>query len=72
MLRVQVRGQMDVYLEYNSSGDPIHLTTLQDLGVSTVNIPIKPRLADHFRVSFDGQGEMCVHTMAYLLEKRGA
>ena len=70
-LRLQVRGQLDIYLEYDSSGDPIHLTTLQDLGISTVSIPIPPRLADHFRISFDGQGELCIHTMAYILEQRG-
>jgi len=60
-------AQLDVYIQYDSSGDWVHQGHIAMRGTRTVTLPIRPRRCDHLRVRLKGKGEMRLYSMAKIL-----
>lgn len=55
---------MQVWIEYDSSGNWDKQAELQGTGTGSVMIPVRPRRCDHFRIRMTGSGEMALWSFA--------
>lgn len=60
-------AQLDVYVQYDSSGVWQHQGHIAMRGTRTVTLPIRPRRCDHLRVRLKGRGEMRLYSIAKIL-----
>lgn len=69
-LRVQLKGKLELYLKYDSSGDWIRWGAVQwDKGTArTFAIPVTPRRCDHLQMRLKGTGEMKMFSVARILQ----
>jgi hypothetical protein len=64
-----VGSKMDVYTQYDSSGDWQHITSLSANNIRSFSIPIVPRRCDHMKIKFAGVGECKIYSIAKILEQ---
>ena len=62
-------AQLDVYLQYDSSGEWLHQGRIAMRGTRTVTLPIRPRRCDHLRIRLKGKGEMRLYSIARILSR---
>lgn len=69
-LRVSMEegAEMDIYIQYDSSGPWERKGRVKYSGTSTVNVPIWSRRCDHMRLKFVGKGEVKLYSIAKILE----
>lgn len=69
-IRVQMEegAEMDVYIEYDSSGRWERQGQVKFKGTDTVTIPVRPRRCDHLRVKLKGKGEFRLFSIAKVIE----
>ena len=56
-----------VWLEYDSSGEWIEGGRIEDAGMGTRTLPIRPRRCDHLRIRLVGKGEVRLYSIAKIL-----
>lgn len=61
-------SEMTVWIEYDSSGDWIEGGRIENAGMGTRTLPIRPRRCDHLRIRLTGTGKMRLFSIAKILE----
>lgn len=67
-IRLKCAGKVDVFLEYDSSGEWIPSGTFAFTGINSVIIPIRPRRCDHLRMKLAGNAEVKIFSIARIYE----
>ena len=61
-------AELTAWVEYDSSGDWIECGRIEDAGMGTRTLPIRPRRCDHFRMRLTGKGKMRLFSVTKILE----
>ena len=67
-VRMEEGAEMDVYIEYDSSGKWERQGRVRINGTNTINVPVRPRRCDHLRVKLKGKGEFRLFSIAKVIE----
>lgn len=57
-------SEMDVFIEYNSSGIWHHEAHIKGTGTNSFVIPVRPRRCDHFRIKLSGKGDVRIYSFS--------
>ena len=68
-VRVQMEegAEMDIYIQYDSSGVWERKGTVKLRGTNTVTVPIRPRRCDHMRIKLVGKGGFRLFSVAKII-----
>jgi hypothetical protein len=72
--RIDVRMKLDVgaivtfFVEYDSSGEWVHLYTANGINLNSITAPIRPRRCDHLRLKIVGTGEAKIFSICKTIE----
>lgn len=72
--RIDVRMKLDVgaivtfFVEYDSSGEWVHLYTANGVNLNSITAPIRPRRCDHLRLKIVGTGEAKIFSICKTIE----
>ena len=66
-LSMEEGAQLDVYLEYDSSGEWVRQGRIRMKGTRTVTLPVRPRRCDHLRMKLKGRGDVRLYSVAKIL-----
>ena len=61
-------AELAVWLEYDSSGEWIEGGRIEDAGMGTRTLPIRPRRCDHLRIRLTGRGGFRLFSLARVME----
>ena len=67
-IRMEEGAEMDVYIEYDSSGKWERQDRVKIKGTNTINVPVRPRRCDHLRVKLQGKGDFRLFSIAKVIE----
>ena len=67
-LSMEEGAEMDIFIQYDSSGEWEHKGRIKLNGTGTVTVPVCPRRCDHLRLRLEGKGEFRLFSMARVLE----
>lgn len=62
---------MDVYVQYDSSGDWMHVHHMEGDGLGSILIPVIPRRCDHLQIRMEGIGQARIYTFTKKLTFAG-
>lgn len=62
---------MDVYVQYDSSGDWMHVHHMEGDGLGSILIPVIPRRCDHLQIRMEGTGQARIYTFTKKLAFAG-
>lgn len=62
-------SELDIYIEYDSSGKWEHAGHIKGMGTRSFLLPVRPRRCDHFRIKFIGTGEVRIYSFAKYYEQ---
>lgn len=72
-IRMMMReeAEMRLYIEYDSDGNWVESGSASALqnGVGTVLLPVRPRRCDHLRLKLEGQGDVKIFSIVWVLQK---
>ena len=57
-----------VYIQYDSLGDWEHISAMNGTSLKSFSFPIRPKRCDHFRLRFEGYGDLRIFSMSKILE----
>ena len=60
-------AEMDVYIQYDSSGVWERKGRIKLKGTNTVTVPIRPRRCDHMRIRLEGKGMFRLFSVAKII-----
>lgn len=60
-------AEVEVYLQYDSSGEWVRQGRVKMRGTRTVTLPIRPRRCDHLRMRLEGKGDCRLYSIARIL-----
>ena len=60
-------SELELFIEYNSTGVWEHKGKIKFKGTGTILVPIRPRRCDHLRLKFVGKGPVRIYSMAKYL-----
>jgi len=66
-LQMEEGAEMDIYIQYDSSGLWERKGRIKFKGTGTVTVPIRPRRCDHMRIRLEGKGEFRLFSIAKIL-----
>ena len=67
-LRLDEGASVTVYLEYDGSGDWVQAGAIENSGLRTVLLPVRPRRCDHMRMKLVGTGGVKIFSITRVLE----
>lgn len=67
-VKMEEGAEMDVYIEYDSSGQWERQGRVKLKGTNTVMVPVRPRRCDHLRIKLKGKGEFRLFSIAKEIE----
>ena len=70
-LTMTLGADIDIYVEYDSSGEWDHVYTKQAPSLHSVTIPIRPRRCDHLRLRLEGTGAAKIYSICKTMENGG-
>lgn len=68
-LSMEPGTNVDVYLQYDSSGTWEHVFNMSGTGTKSVNVPVLPRRCDHFRYKISGVGDCKIFSITKTIEE---
>ena len=68
-LALEVGGRVSISAEYDSLGGWERITTFRGNSLRTYSLTIKPRRCDHFRLKFDGEGDVKIFSITKAIEQ---
>lgn len=68
-LTLEFGTNVDFYLQYDSSGEWIHIFNMSGKGTKTYSVPIIPRRCDHFKYRIIGKGDCKIHSVTKTIEE---
>ena len=66
-LQMEEGAEMDIYVQYDSSGLWERKGRIKFKGTGTVTVPVRPRRCDHLRIRLEGKGEFRLFSIAKIL-----
>lgn len=66
-LQMEEGAQMDIFVQYDSSGIWERKGRIKFKGTGTVTVPVRPRRCDHLRIRLEGKGEFRLFSVAKIL-----
>lgn len=66
-LQMEQGAEMDIYIQYDSSGIWERKGRICFKGTGTVTVPVRPRRCDHLRIRLEGKGEFRLFSIAKIL-----
>ncbi len=66
-LQMEEGAQMDIFIQYDSSGLWERKGRIKFKGTGTVTVPIRPRRCDHMRIRLEGKGEFRLFSITKIL-----
>lgn len=70
-IRMQLDGKARAFVEYDSSGEWLHLGSVNGQGLKTFTFPILPRRCDHFRIKLEGEGKAKIFSITKSVKGAG-
>ena len=67
--KMPLGSEMDVFIEYDSSGQWEYAGSMKMTATRMVMFPVRPKRCDHLRIKFCGKGDIRLLSIAYNLEK---
>lgn len=67
-LSMEEGAELDIYVEYDSSGQWERQGRVQQKGTGSVLVPVRPRRCDHLRIKLEGKGEIRLFSIAKVIE----
>ena len=67
-LSLEVGTNVDLYLQYDSSGEWKHIINMSGKGTRTFSVPIIPRRCDHFKYKIVGKGNCKIYSVSKTIE----
>lgn len=67
--RLPEGAALDIYLQYDSSGDWVHSGHISLSGLGSAAVPIRPRRCDHLKLRLTAEGEVKVFSISRILER---
>jgi len=68
-LALEVGGHVSISAEYDSLGGWERITTFRGNSLRTYSLTIKPRRCDHFRLKFEGEGDVKIFSITKAIEQ---
>lgn len=68
-LTLELGTNVDFYLQYDSSGEWVHLFNMSGKGTRSFAVPIIPRRCDHFKYRIIGKGDCKIHSVTKTIEE---
>jgi hypothetical protein len=67
-MQLSVGARVDVFAEYDSSGEYEHLCNMVGTDLKSFSIPIKPKRCDHMRLKIQGKGDAKIFSICKTIE----
>ena len=67
-LSLELGTNVDFYIQYDSSGEWIHMFNMSGSGTRSFSVPIIPRRCDHFKYRISGKGECRIYSITKTIE----
>jgi hypothetical protein len=67
-LHMEPTTDMQLFMEYDSSGVWVYSGRIQVRRTCTVTVPVRPRRCDHLRMRIEGKGEARIFSISRVLE----
>ena len=68
-MSLEIGARVDIYAEYNSSGQWEKLFTMVGRSLKTFAVPVRPKRSDHFRLRITGEGNAKIYSIAKTIEE---
>lgn len=68
-LTLESNTNVDLYLQYDSSGEWVHMFNMSGKGTRSFAVPIIPRRCDHFKYRIVGKGDCKIHSVTKTIEE---
>jgi hypothetical protein len=68
-LTLEFGTNVDLYLQYDSSGEWKHVLNMSGKGTRTYSVPVIPRRCDHFKYKIVGRGGCKIHSITKSMEE---
>lgn len=68
-LAVEPESRAEVFAQYDSSGQWIHLCTVFGTAQSSISVPVRPRRCDHLQLRIEGTGPARVYSITKIMEQ---
>lgn len=68
-MSLPVGSEMNVFVEYDSDGVWRFAGHAQGNGVGSFLFPVRPRRCDHFRIRFEGTGDIRIYSFSKIMER---
>ena len=64
-----VGSRMDIYAQYDMSGEWVHLCHIMGTSLRSFSIPVRPRRCDHMKLRFRGLGPGKIYSITKTIEQ---
>lgn len=68
-LSLSIGSRVMFYIQYDSSGDWEHISSLTGTSLKSFAVPIRPKRCDHFRLRIVGKGDAKIYSISKAIEK---
>jgi hypothetical protein len=68
-LRLDLGTKVTIYAEYDSSGEWVHLLTMDGVSLRSFAVPVRPRRCDHLRLKITGYGDVKIYSIYKTVEQ---
>lgn len=68
-MKLEENSRMEIFCEYDSSGNWIKQGETSGKGIDTFTVPVIPRRCDHMRIKFKGEGQIYIYSFTRILEE---
>lgn len=68
-LSLDYKTRVSLYIQYNSSGDWVHLYTIDGTKLQSTTIPVKPIRCDHYQLKLVGKGDAKIFSITETIEE---
>lgn len=68
-LRLDLGTKVTIYAEYDSSGEWVHLLTMDGVSLRSFAVPVRPKRCDHLRLKIAGQGDVKIYSICKTVEQ---
>ena len=68
-LSLDYKTRVSLYIQYNSSGEWVHLHTIDGTKLQSTTIPIKPIRCDHYQLKLLGKGDAKIFSITETIEE---
>jgi hypothetical protein len=68
-IRLDLGTRVTIYAEYDSSGEWVHLLTMDGVSLRSFAVPVRPKRCDHLRLKMVGDGDVKIYSIYKTVEQ---